>query len=180
MSDSDPGAPLGAAPDPAAGRAPRSIGRVHVLRMVAPPLGEPATLTSEGYRLEHVHRDDGAVTCLVLADDDELVGEVTIHPRGHGDPFYGKYSMSDERYCYGSKLEIRPAFRRRDLGRQMVRVARGMAFEQGGRGVISLVAPDNAASLRCHELEGFVPTVELQGIRVGDRTLWYRRRSIRP
>ena len=177
MSDPDPGAPLDAAP--AARRAPRSVGRVHVLRMLAPPLGEPASQVAEGYRLERVRRDDGAVMSLVFTGD-ELVGEVTIHPRGHGDAFYGKYSMSDERYCYGSKLEVRPGFRGRNLGRQLVRVARGMAFEEDGRGLASLVAPTNAASLRCHELEDFVPTLELQGIRLGDRTLWYRRRGVRP
>ena len=102
-----------------------------------------------------------------------------MHHRTHGDAFYGKYSRTDERYCYGSDLVIHPAGRGRKLGQKMTRVARAVAHEELNRGTKSLVAPDNAASLRCHVHAGFDPPIALlKGIRVGDRTLWYSRRTL--
>lgn len=161
-------------PEPGA----RRFGRIKVLRMVTEPLDEAPELDVEGCRLDIV-RSGGAITARIVEEGtDVLLATVTLHVDEHGDPFYGKWSKSDDRYCYGSALEVRPEARGKRLGTHITRIGRGVAFQSGGRGAFSLVAPDNAPSLRVHEREGFRPTVELTGIRLGPRVLWFRKRKV--
>ncbi len=102
-----------------------------------------------------------------------LLGVARVHSGCHGDPFYGRYSRNDDEYVYGSKLEIEPAARGRGLGQQLLHAARCAAFDAGGRGLKSLVAPDNAISLHCHDVVGFdPPTTLLRGVRLGQRVVW--------
>ncbi len=152
-------------------RGSRTIGRIQVLQLFAEPLEEEPSI--DGGRLER-RLVDGTVELLAIDDSGILLGVARIHPECHGDSFYGRYSRNDENYIYGSGLEIEPAARGRGLGKQLTHAARCAAFDFGGRGVKSLVAPDNAVSLRCHEATGFDPPAALlRGVRLGDRVLWF-------
>jgi L-amino acid N-acyltransferase YncA len=124
---------------------------------------------------------DGTVEVAAVDDEGTTLGLVRIHARAHGDAFYGRYSRNDDHYVYGSKLEISPQARGRGMGNQMLAAARWVAYDETGLGLKSLVAPDNAISLRCHAAVGFDPPVaELNGIRIGPRVLWWSRRPLDP
>ena len=127
------------------GQRRRTIGRIRVIQVFAGPMRSEATI--DGCEVE---RRWNAGTVEVVAFDGEgtPLGIVRVHADAHGDPFYGRYSSNDESYVYGSKLEIAPAARGRGLGVQLLRVARSVAFDETGRGLKGLVAPDNDISLR--------------------------------
>lgn len=147
-----------------------------MLQLFAAPLDEEAGV--EGCRLAR-SRIDGTVEVSALDPSGETLGIVRVHVGTHGDPFYGRYSRNDEHHVYGSKLEIAPAARGRGMGQQLLRVARCVAFDEAGRGLKSLVAPDNAVSLHCHDLVGFdPPAAEVSGIRLGSRVWWLGRTTI--
>lgn len=156
----------------------RTVGRVRVVQLHAAPLAERPRIDAEGCELvREMH--DGTVSMKVIDASGRELGVIRVHVEAHGDPFYGRYSRNDERYCYSSKLEIAPEARGRRLGRQLLRVARCVAHESGGRGMKSLVSPDNAISLHCHEVEGFgPPSMDLHGVRLGSRVLWLSRRKL--
>lgn len=144
-----------------------------MLQLYAGPLDEQASV--EGCRLER-SRALGTVEVSAIDPSGERVGVVRLHPGTHGDSFYGRFSRNDDDFVYGSALEISPGARGRGLGQQMLRAARCVAFEESGKGLKSLVAPDNTVSLRCHDVVGFdPPAAELRGVRLGSRVLWLGR-----
>ena len=160
------------------GGSSRTVGRVRVLQLHADPLAETPRIEAEGCELVR-EEHDGTVSMKVVDASGRELGVIRVHVEAHGDPFYGRYSRNDERYCYSSKLEIAPEARGRRLGRQLLRVARCVAHESGGRGMKSLVSPDNAVSLHCHDVEGFAPaSMDLRGVRLGSRVLWLSRRKL--
>lgn len=149
-----------------------------MLQLFGGPLTEEATV--EGCRLERTETD-GTVEVAAVDGSGVTLGLFRIHARTHGDAFYGRYSRNDERFVYGSKLEISPEARGRGIGTQMLRAARWVAYDETGRGLKSLVAPDNEVSLRCHEVVGFdAPAAELRGVRLGPRVLWLSRTPLDP
>lgn len=157
-------------------RGARTIGRIRALQLFADPLTEEATV--DGCTIVR-HEFGGTVEAVAVDPSGTPMCSVRVHARAWGDPFYGKYSRNDDRYVYGSKLEVAPEARGRGLGVQMLRVARWVAYDEAGLGLKSLVAPDNAVSLRCHDAVGFdPPAAELRGVRVGSRVLWLPRRSL--
>lgn len=134
----------------------------------------------EGCRLERTERD-GTVEVAAIDAAGLTLGLFRIHVRTHGDAFYGRYSRNDDQYVYGSKLEVAPEARGRGMGIRLLAAARWVAYDESGRGLKSLVAPDNAISLRCHDAVGFdPPTTELSGLRVGSRVWWLSRRPFAP
>ncbi len=159
-------------------RGSRTVGRIRVLQMFAAPAREEVVI--EGCRLQRTEAD-GTVEVAAIDESGATLGLVRIHARTHGDAFYGRYSRNDDQYVYGSKLEIFPEARGRGMGNRMLAAARWVAYDETGRGLKSLVAPDNAISLRCHAAVGFdPPAAELSGLRVGPRVLWLSRRPIDP
>lgn len=149
-----------------------------MLLVPAAPLVEAASL--EGFDLRRT-RHDGVVELAAISPSGEQVGELRVYVAAHGDPFYGHYSEVDAAFAYASKLEVDPAARGRGLGAQLMRAGRSTAYEESGRGLKSLIAPDNAASLRAHERAGFdPPSTDLSGVRVGSRVLWLSRRPLAP
>jgi GNAT superfamily N-acetyltransferase len=149
-----------------------------VLQVPAAPLVEVASL--EGFHLRR-RRHEGVIDLAAISSSGEQVGELRVYVAAHGDPFYGRYSAVDDAFAYASKLEVDPAVRGRGLGAQLMRAGRSTAYEESGRGLKSLIAPDNAASLRAHERAGFdAPSTDLSGVRIGARVIWLSRRTLDP
>jgi L-amino acid N-acyltransferase YncA len=154
----------------------RTVGRIHVLQYFAAPWGPDEQVDDTGIEVREV---DGTLEVVAVADSGQELGVVRLHVRSAGDPFYGKYSRTDDRYIYGSALEVHPSARGSGIATRLMLALRRTAFDEGGRRVKSLVAPGNEASRRCHAATGFgEPVGELRGVRLGPTVLWLQRRSL--
>ncbi len=157
---------------------PRAVGRLRVFEMIAQPPATEPEFAADGYRLDR-RRDDAGTTVVTVRDaSDRVVGTLSVYAQEHADRFYGRYSRPDDRYCYGSALEVDPAARGHALGRQLLLQGIWVAGQEGGRALKGMIATDNAVSIHVHESAGAIKVAELGGVRIGGRTIWIVRRPV--
>lgn len=157
---------------------PRTIGRVHVQKYELDPNPDEPETHSTGYTLRTSDLGGGTIEITVHSADDARLGQVRVHLEGHGDPFYGRWSKSDDRFCYCSALEVLASARGKGLGKLLKLAARRVSYESNSRGLTGLIDPSNEPSMRTNLSIGCRFVVDLRGVRVGPRVFWWSKRRL--